>query len=136
MQILSFIFNPAIISIIALFLSVLWMLNNQKDKTRPLLVFALTLNVFFGFLLTIFMAREGGALPWKYDHVLYALDLALGLPAAVIARPLRIFRNPLVVIYQLMVPMMICWFLVTRYRNVRGSVVLAYVGELVAGPVM
>lgn len=137
MKILAFIFNPAIIAIVALFLSVLWMLNNQKDKTRPLLVFALTLNVFFGFLLTVFMASEGGLLPWKYDHILYALDLSLGLPAAVIARPLQGFlRNPLIVVYQLMVPMMICWFLVTRYRNVRGSVVLAYVGELVAGPLL
>jgi hypothetical protein len=32
--------------------------------------------------------------------------------------------------------MMICWFLVTRARNPRGSVVLAYVGEMVAGPIL
>lgn len=137
MQLLSLILNPAIISIVALFLSVIWMLKDQKDKTRPLLVFALTLNMFFGFLLTIFMGREGSLLPWKYDHILFALDAALGLPAAAIARPLQgIFRIPLDVIYQLMVPMMICWFLVTRYRNARGSVVLAYVSELVAGPLL
>ena len=35
-----------------------------------------------------------------------------------------------------MIPMMICWFLVTRYRNIRGSVVLAYVAELIAGPML
>ncbi len=35
-----------------------------------------------------------------------------------------------------MVPMMICWFLVTQYRNLRGSVVIAYVAELVAGPIL
>ena len=35
-----------------------------------------------------------------------------------------------------MVPMMICWFLVTRRRKMRGSVVMAYVGELVAGPLL
>lgn len=80
------------------------------------------------------MGREGSLLPWKYDHILFALDTS---PAAVVARPLQgIFRVPLIVIYQLMVPMMICWFLVTRYRNARGSVVLAYVGELVAGPLL
>jgi hypothetical protein len=135
MRILSLFLNPAIISTVALFLSVLWMLRDQKDKTRPMLVFALTLNLFFGLLLTVFMGREGSMLPWKYDHVLFALDAALGLPAAVIARPLQgALHFPLIVIYQLMVPMMICWFLVTHRQNTRGSVVLAYVGELVAGP--
>jgi hypothetical protein len=46
------------------------------------------------------------------------------------------WRVPLIVIYQFMVPMMICWFFVTRARNPRGSVVLAYVGEMVAGPLL
>ena len=51
------------------------------------------------------------------------------------ARPLQGFwRVPLWIIYQMMVPMMITWFLVTRYRDLRASVVLAYVAELVAGP--
>jgi hypothetical protein len=137
MRLLSLLLNPAIIATLALFLSVIWMLRDQKDKTRPLLVFALTLNVFFGFLLTVFMGREGGLLPWKYDHILFAMDSALGVSAAVIARLLQgVCRIPLLVIYQLMVPMMICWFLVTRYRNTRGSVVLAYIGELVAGPLL
>jgi hypothetical protein len=125
------------VGVIALFLSVIWMLRDEKDKTRPLLVFALTLNLFFGFLLTVFMSREGGLLPWKYDHILFAIDQALGIPAAPIARLLQGFwRIPLIVVYQLMVPMMIGWFLVTQYRNARGSVVLAYVGELVAGPIL
>jgi hypothetical protein len=129
--------NPGIMGILALFLSLIWMLRDEKDKTRPLLVFALTLNLVFGFLLTVFMSREDGLLPWKYDHVLFAIDQALGIPAAPIARMLQgFFRIPLIVVYQLMVPMMICWFLVTRYRNTRGSVVLAYVGELVAGPIL
>lgn len=137
MRLLSFLLNPAIVSIGALFLSVLWMLKNQKDKTRPMLVFALTLNVFFGFLLTVFMGGEDSLLPWKYDHFLFALDTALGLPAAVIARPLQgVLRVPLNVVYQLMVPMMICWFLVTSYSKMRGSVVLAYVGELIAAPIL
>lgn len=137
MHLLLFLLNPGVIGVLSLFLSVIWMLRDEKDKTRPLLVFALILNLFFGFLLTIFMSREGGLLPWKYDHVLFALDRALGINAAPIAAALQgSLRIPLVVIYQLMVPMMITWFLVTEYRNVRGSVVLAYVGELVVGPVL
>jgi hypothetical protein len=137
MHLLALLLNPAVFAILALFLSVLWMLRDERDKTRPMLVFALTLNLFFGFLLTITMAREGGLLPWKYDRVLFGMDESLGVLAATVARPLQGFcRIPLVVAYQLLVPMMICWFLVIRYRNPRGSVVLAYVAELVAGPIM
>ena len=137
MHLLALLTNPAIIGTVALFLSVVWMLRDQKDKTRPMLVFALTLNLFFGFLLTVFMSREGGLLPWKFDHVLAAIDNSLGMTAATIARPLEGFmRVPLIVIYQIMVPMMICLFFVTIKRNRRGSVVLAYVGELVAGPLL
>ena len=87
-RLLLLLLNPAIIGIFALFLSVLWMLKDQRDKARPLLVFALTLNLFFGFLLTVLMGREGGLLPWKYDRILFALDRALGLTAAAIALPL------------------------------------------------
>ncbi len=131
MHLLLVLLNPGVIGVLALFLSIIWMLRDEKDKTRPLLVFALILNLFFGFLLTIFMSREGGLLPWKYDHVLFALDRALGLTAAPIAGALQgFFRIPLIVIYQLMVPMMIAWFLVTEYRNTRGSVVLAYVARV------
>src|SRR6516225_3423682 len=43
---------------------------------------------------------------------------------------------PLVIIYQMMVPMMICWFFVTRHRNLRASCVRAYIVELVGGPIL
>jgi hypothetical protein len=137
MHFIALLTNPAILGTLALFLSVVWMLRDQKDKSRPLLVFALTLNLFFGFLLTIFMSREGGVLPWKYDRVLAAMDGALGISAASVARPLQGFwRIPLIVVYQLMVPMMIGWFFVVRSGNRRGSIILAYVAELVAAPLL
>jgi hypothetical protein len=83
------------------------------------------------------MGREGGLLPFKFDRILVAMDQSLGVTAAAIAPQLQGFwRIPLIVVHQLMVPMMICWFLVTRRSLPRGSVVLAYVAELVAGPVM
>src|ERR1017187_1050990 len=111
MHLLALLLNPAIIGLSALLLSVIWMLRDERDKTRPLLVFALTLNLVFGFLLTVFMSREGGLLPWKYDPVLFAMDRALGVSAAAIALPLQgLWKIPLIVTYQLMVPMMICWF--------------------------
>ena len=137
MHVLAFLLQPAIVALAALFLSVVWMLMDDKDRTRPLLVFALTINVFFGFFLNVLMGKEGGMLPFKFDCVLVAMDQSLGITAAAIAPALQGFwRIPLIVVYQLMVPMMIGWFLVTRRRLPRGSVVLAYVAELVAGPVM
>jgi hypothetical protein len=137
MPLLALLLNPAIFATLALFLSVFWMLRDETDKTRPLLVFALALNLFYGFFLTVFMSRESALLPWKYDDVLLRMDASLGVSAAAIALPLQgAWRLPLAVVYQLMVPMMICWFLVTRFRIRCGSVVLAYVAELAAGPLL
>ena len=137
MQLLPILLNPAIIGLLALVLSVVWMIRDERDKTRPMLVLALTMNLFYGFLLTVFMGREGSLFPLKYDPVLFRVDAALGFSNASIAVPLQgVWRLPLVVIYNSMIPMMICWFLVTRYRNIRGSVVLAYVAELIAGPML
>ena len=137
MRLLNILLSPPVLGVIALFLSAIWMLRDTKDKTRPLLVFALVLNLFYGFLLTTFMSSEGGLFPWKFDNILFCVDRSLGLQAASIARPLQGFmRVPLSIIYQLMVPMMIVWFLVISYRNLRASVVLAYVAELVSGPLL
>jgi hypothetical protein len=137
MRLIPLLTNPALIGILALFLAAIWMVRDPKDKTRPLLVFALVLNLFYGFLLTVFMQREGSLFPWKFDFVLFRLDLAFGLPAAAIARPLQdAWRIPLYVVYQAMVPMMIGWFLLTRYLRHRSSIIPAYVAELVAGPLL
>ena len=137
MRVLSILMSPALIGAFALFLSVLWMIRNPKDTTRPMLVFALVFNLMFGTLLSFFMGTEGSLLPWKYDHILITLDESLGFSAAAIARPLQhVCLIPLIVIYQLMVPMMICWYLVTRSQYGRGSVIWAYMVELVAGPVL
>jgi hypothetical protein len=137
MRVINILLDPAIFGITVLFLAVLWMLKDQKDKTRPLLVFALVLNLFYGVLLKLLMGREGGLLSWKFDHVLFHLDLSLGLTATSIAQSLQgSWRIPLWIIYQMMVPMMIAWFLVTRHRSRHGSVVMAYIAELVAGPLL
>lgn len=134
----SIISSPAFVGMFLLFLSVLWMVNNPKDTARPILVFALVFNLFYCILLNFFMGTEGNLLPWKYDHVLIRIDESLGFSAAAVARwsLQHGCLLPLVVIYQLMVPMMICWFFVTRHRNLRESFVLAYIVELVAGPLM
>ena len=47
MHLLAILTNPGILGTLALFLSVVWMLKDEKDKTRPMLVLALTLNLFF-----------------------------------------------------------------------------------------
>jgi PAP2 superfamily len=100
-------------------------------------VFALVLNLCYGYLLSVVMGKEDGLLPWKYDLFLLQLDACLGISAASIAFPLQGFwRIPLNVTYQLMVPMMVCCYLVTRNRNDRGSLLLAYVAELIMGPLL
>jgi len=92
--------------------------GTKRTRPVPCSFFALVLNIFFGLLLTVFMSREGSLLPFKFDYVLAVVDGALGVSAASIARPLEGFwRVPLIVVYQLMVPMMICWFFVTRSGN-------------------
>jgi len=137
MGVLNFILAGPVFGILILFLGVIWMLRDEKDKSRPLLVGALVLNLFYGFLLSTLMGREGGLVPWKFDHVLYHMDASLGVQTAAIAGPLQGFwRIPLWAIYQMMVPMMIVWFLVVRKRRLSGSIVFAYVAELVAGPLL
>src|SRR5580704_16373587 len=104
MRAIHMLFDPAILGITVLFLAVLWMLKDQKDKTRPLLVFALVLNLFYGVLLKILMGREGGLFPWKFDHVLFHLDQSLGLMAASIAPSLQgPWQVPLWIVYQMMI---------------------------------
>jgi hypothetical protein len=137
MRVISFLLTPAIMGVIALFFSIIWMLRNEKDKSRAMLVLALILNLFFGSLLSFFMGKEGSLLPLKYDYILFHLDKALGMQTAAIAAPLRARLGwPLFVIYEFMVPAMIGWYLVAHYRAARGSIIVAYVAELIAGPLL
>lgn len=133
---LAILFNPAVIGMTALFLSVVWMLRDEKDRTRPFLVIALVINLFYGWLLSFVMGRENGLVPWKYDYILLRLDNVLGAPAVAVARILQPIHGVLLVIYQLMVPMMIAWFLVARRSRASGSLVVAYVAEMIVGPVL
>ncbi len=137
MRIINILLGSPVLGVIALFLSAIWMLRDTKDKTRPLLVFALVINLFYGFLLTKVMGTEGGLFPWKFDYVLFTVDRSLGMQATTIAAHLQgHWRVPLFVVYQLMLPMMIVWFLVTTRYKMRVSVILAYVAELVTGPLL
>ena len=133
---LNILFSPPVIGLLALFLSVVWMLREEKDRTRPLLVIALVINLVYGWLLTFLMGRENGLIPWKYDYILLNLDDALGIRATKIAGVLQQVRTPLLVVYQLMVPMMIAWFLVARRHCVSGAIVMAYVAEMIVGPIL
>ena len=129
--------NPNIIVLVALFSSIVWMLRDEKDKTRPLLVIAFVVNLFYGFLLSTVMGTENGLVPWKYDYVLENLDRALGVTATRLALALQGgIRLPLAILYQVLVPMMVAWFLVARARRAPGSIVMAYVAEMVVGPIL
>ncbi len=137
MRLIAILLTPTMLDVLTLFLSLIWMLRDQKDKTRPLLVFALVINLLYGFLFTIFMGEEGSLLPWKYDHILWHIEQSFGLQAASIALPFQgVWRTPLSVLYSMMIPMMILWLFITRHSKLSGSLVLGYVAELVGGPLL
>ena len=137
MHYLLILVNPSILTMIFLILAVVWMLRDESDRTRPLLVIAMVLNMFYGFLLNFVMGRENGLIPWKYDYVLARLDAALGIPASAIAPALQGgVRWPLQIVYWLMVPMMVTWFAVARRNGLTGSLVLAYITEMLMGPTL
>jgi membrane-associated phospholipid phosphatase len=137
MHIASLIFSPAFLGMISLLAAIVWMLMDEKDKTRPLVVFAIIINLFYGTVLTIVLGREGSLLPWKYDLVLLQIDKALGFSEATIALPLvrGFWRIPLYIVYQSLVPVMIVCYFMQRRVEARGMVIRGYMTELVTGPI-
>jgi len=136
MSVLRLALSPGITALLLLSLSVVWMLKNEKDKARPLLVFGLTLNLLYNWAFNSFMGKAGSLFHWKYDYYLYLIDKVLGISAAVVALSFRGFWPvALSVIYCAMVPMMIFWVLVNPKQDV-GSLVRAYAAELVVGPIL
>ena len=137
MQIARLIISPGFLGIVALFVAIVWMLRDEKDKTRPLVVFAILINLFYGTAMTIFLNGEGSLLPWKYDLILFEIDRALGVTAAAIALPLlhSVWRTPLLIVYESLLPVMIlCCFLQRRVEE-RNLILRGYVAELVVGPI-
>ena len=127
--------NGGLMAILYLFASLLWMLKDPSDRTRPVLVLALTANLFYGFALSKFMSGMDSLLPWKFDHYLYNLDAALGIPAASVARVLGTGVQGTIfdLVYQAMIPVMILFY-VALPRNLSGPLLIAYAAELIAGP--
>jgi hypothetical protein len=128
--------NPAVIGLLMLFLSVLWMLRDESDRSRPILVIAVTFNLFYGCLLNVLMGQADGLLPWKYDCQLSRIDTALGVSAASVALAFRggwsVWLN---IVYELLLPMMIVWLAVHRKYDCR-ALILAYVSEMIVGPML
>ena len=126
--------NPTLVNLALLVVSIVWMLKDERDKSRPLVVMALVLNLLYGWVLGVALDKEDSLLPWKYDYYLHRIDGALGVSAASVTLALRgYWAAALNVIYQLMVPMMIFWCVLSgRYGD--RSVALAYVAEMVVGP--
>lgn len=133
----TFIFSPAFLGMISVFAAIVWMLFDQQNKSRPLVVFAILINLFYGTVLTIFLGREDSLLPWKYDLVFLQIDHALGFSAGAIALPLvdGFWRIPLRFIYESLVPVMIICCLLQRRADDQGMVIRGYVTELAVGPI-
>jgi hypothetical protein len=133
----TFIFSPALLGMISVFAAIVWMLLDQEDKMRPFVVFAIIINLFYGTVLTIFLGGEGSLLPWKYDLILFEIDRALGFTAAAIALPLLhgIWRMPLLVVYESLLPVMILCCFLQRRVELRNLILRGYMVELVIGPI-
>src|SRR5579863_2844619 len=132
--------SPAVLGLLALFLSLIWMLRDDRDKTRPVVVLALFINLLYGFALNV-LGRENEWVPFKYDRVLAAIDATLGIDTPSIAAALQGgWRLVLGLVYDLLVPMMILWYIAGRYQNRSqrrpGSVVRCYIAEMLAGPAL
>lgn len=137
MKLLAILMNPGTIALLAVLAAIVWMLKDQKDKSRPIVVVALVINMLYPWLFTLVLGGAEGLLPWKYDHMLFRIDASLGVSAAAIALPLQgILRVPLRVVYHIIVPVMILWLVVLRSRKGRGDFVMAYVAEMIAGPLI
>src|SRR5438067_10997516 len=119
MHVLGLVLSTPFIELAALFLSIVWMIRDQTDKVRPLLVIALTVNLFYGILLSIFMGAEGSLLPRKYDAILLRLDQALGIYTGSLAAPLQgAWRVPLGPVHHLWFQRRLGGFLLpTRSRS-------------------
>ena len=130
------IFSPGFLGIIAAFLAIVWMLRDETDKTRPLVVFAILINLFYGTVITIFLGQEGSLLPWKYDQILFEIDHALGITTAAIALPLLkgVWKAPLHLVYESLLPVMIVCCFLQRRVEVRNLILRGYVAELIVGP--
>ncbi len=129
-----------VLGLFALFLSLIWMLRDDRDKTRPVVVLALFINLVYGFALNV-LGRENEWVPFKYDHVLAAIDATLGIDTPTIAASLQGgWRLILGLVYDLMAPMMILWYIAgrheKRYQRRSGSVVPCYIAEMLAGPAL
>ncbi len=137
MKLLAILLNPALFALGALVAAVVWMLKDEKDKSRPLVVFALVLNLIYPWLLSLVLGGEAGLLPWKYDHMLLRIDGSLGVSAAALALPLQgSLRIPLLVVYRIVLPIMVLWLVLMRTPKRRGAFVIAYVTEMIAGPIV
>jgi hypothetical protein len=136
MFIVRLILSPPFLGLVSLFVAVVWMLRDETDKVRPLVVFAIVINLSYGTLMTIAMRGEGWLLPWKYDLILLQIDHALGFSAAAIALPLvhGFWGTPLRVVYESVLPVMILFCFLQRQASGRAVVIRAYMAELVVGP--
>ena len=122
----------------ALFLSIVWMLRDDKDKTRPILVLALVFNLFYFTLAGVVLRREGTLLYWKFDNILFNLDKSLGISSGPLVVQLQgVSAYPLGSDLSADGPDDdLSWFLVTKGQSRRKALILAYVTELICGPIL
>jgi hypothetical protein len=125
--------NGGLLSLLFVFASLVWMLRDPKDRTRPILFMAMVANLFYGWALSRFLGSVDSLVPWKFDYYLYRLDGALRVSSAMVGRAFGSGAPgiALLVVYDAMIPMMIVFY---RAAGRESRLLMAYVAELLAGP--
>lgn len=135
MSLRALLLSPVSIHIALLIACGVWVLRDEKDKSRQILFLALLVNLFYRVLFGAFMNTANGVLRWKYDYYLASVDKILGVSTAPVALAFQgIWAAALKGVYEVLLSAMIFWLALNR--KACGNIARGYVALLVVGPAL
>jgi len=124
--------SPAIVNLTLLVACGIWVLKDERDKSRRILFLVTVVNLIYPVLFSFFMAAANSVLHWKYDYYLSSLDRILGVSSNGIALAVQPAWPALRVVYYVILPAMIFWLALNR--KIIGVLARAYAAEFIVGP--
>jgi len=135
MSLRDLLLSPVGIHIALLIACGVWVLRDEKDRSRQILFLALLVNLFYRVLFGAFMNTANGVLHWKYDYYLASLDRVLGVSTAAVALGLQgVWAAMLKSVYDAMLPATIAWLAFNR--KTCTLIARGYVAQLTIGPML
>lgn len=126
--------NPAITFTVLLIACTVWVLRDERDKSRQVLWLGLFSTLVYLGVFDVFMAKANSLLHWKYDYYLASLDRAMGVSSGAVALAFQGAWPVFKAIYGLMLPAMVLWLFINRRTN--ATIVRGYAAELIVGPML